>query len=58
MRPLMTTTTRKDPRPHSVRLRVSQVELDKLREIADEEQRTVANVLRLALREFLAERQK
>jgi hypothetical protein len=56
MRPSMTTTYHKEPRPHVVRLRVSQTELDVLREIAVEEQRTVANVLRLALRHFISER--
>jgi hypothetical protein len=39
-------------------VRLSGLELDKLREIALEEQRTVANVLRLALREFISGRQK
>lgn len=50
------TTPTKIERPHSVRLRVSDEELAWLREEAEREDRTIAAVLRIALREYLESR--
>lgn len=52
----MTTTSHKVARPHTVRLRVSDDELERLQQIALDEKRTVANVLLLAVLEFLGNR--
>ena len=47
------TTVQKPARPHSVRLRVSDEELEWLRARAQEEERSIAMILRRALREFV-----
>jgi len=52
----MSTTSHKVARPHTVRLRVSEEELARLQQIAHDEKRTVANVLLLAVLEFLENR--
>jgi hypothetical protein len=50
--PVTTQTTAKPARPHSVRLRVSDDELEFLRRVAAAEERTIASVLRIALSQF------
>ncbi len=50
--PPVTTETQKPARPHSVRVRVSDDELAFLRRQAAAEERTIAGVLRLALRDY------
>ena len=55
MCPRMTTASKVE-RPHSVRLRVSDEELDWLRSEAERQDRTIAAILRKALREYLEAR--
>lgn len=40
-------------KPHTVRLRVTDEELEFLKQEADQQERTVAGLLRLALKEYL-----
>jgi hypothetical protein len=46
--------TTKTPKPHSVRLRVTDAELRFLQEEAQRQERTISSLLRLALREYVA----
>jgi hypothetical protein len=48
----MQTTSERAPREHAVRVRVNTEELEFLRRVAAEQDRTVSGVLRIALRDF------
>jgi hypothetical protein len=53
----MPETTERPARDLTVRFRVTQDELDYLKQIALEEERTVSGVLRVALRQFMEQRE-